>query len=109
MLESEERLRTWALTRLPGEWQIESGGNQAGSCCVVAEQLADHRLAYLDYVGAVRGGRGHVTRVDAGSYQSEVQSTDLWQVVLVGERIRGRVTLSRCEANSNHWKLKIGA
>jgi hypothetical protein len=31
-------------------------------------ELEDHRRAYLDYEGPISGGRGSVTRVEAGEY-----------------------------------------
>ena len=48
-------LATWRIT--PGRGDAETS----------AEQLDDHRRAYLDYEGEVSGGRGVVTRVDAGT------------------------------------------
>ena len=36
----------------------------------VAERLADHRLAYLDYEGPVSGNRGFVERLDRGTYET---------------------------------------
>lgn len=56
--EPESPLRTWrVMVRLDqlvaGDWFI-------------AEQLAEHRAAYLTYEGPVSGGRGKVERVSAG-------------------------------------------
>lgn len=49
-------LATWRLARLPH-----------GLCDQVpAERLADHRRAYLEYEGEIRGNRGRVRRVDQG-------------------------------------------
>lgn len=31
-------------------------------------ELADHRLAYLDYEGTISGARGEVRRIEAGDY-----------------------------------------
>ena len=36
---------------------------------IPAYSLPDHRLAYLEYEGAVSNDRGHVTRVDEGVYE----------------------------------------
>lgn len=47
-----------------------------------AERIGDHRLAYLDYTGPVSGGRGQVTRWDAGAYET----IDANRIRLVGER-----------------------
>ena len=55
MLESDERLTTWALPPQPfGAFQCS------------AKRLPDHRKRYLDYEGEVSGGRGCVRRIDAG-------------------------------------------
>ena len=51
MLESGDALATWALKHSPDSAQP-----------IAAEQLPDHRLAYLDYEGPISGGRGAVTR-----------------------------------------------
>ena len=58
MLEMEGKLRTWRLERLP-----------APGVGIRAEPLGDHRIAYLDYEGPVSGGRGSVTRWDAGEFE----------------------------------------
>lgn len=58
MLEDGGVLRTWRLLAEPAAGQV-----------VRAEQLADHRLAYLDYEGPVSGGRGSVARWDHGTYE----------------------------------------
>jgi hypothetical protein len=57
MVEQGDVLRTWRLKQPP-----DAEGP------IVAEALPDHRLAYLDYEGPVRGGRGTVERWDAGTY-----------------------------------------
>ena len=57
MLEQGGVLRTWRLLAEPAAGQT-----------VAAERLADHRVAYLDYEGPVRGDRGIVKRWDCGSY-----------------------------------------
>ena len=57
MLETENALRTWALSE-----EISSGVS------VSARQLAHHRKAYLDYEGPVSGNRGSVHRWDHGVY-----------------------------------------
>lgn len=58
MLEQDGLLRTWALNTEP-----------AGELSTSAEQLADHRLAYLEYEGPVSGNRGSVRRWEAGQYE----------------------------------------
>ncbi|HEV2971076.1 MAG TPA: DNA polymerase ligase N-terminal domain-containing protein [Pirellulales bacterium] len=58
MLESGAALRTWALAAEP-----------ASDILIAAEQLPDHRLAYLDYEGPISGDRGTVIRWDAGHFE----------------------------------------
>src|SRR4051794_41980056 len=58
MLETEGRLRTWAV-----DAPIEPGID------LPARALPDHRLAYLTYEGPVSGGRGEVRRGDSGPYR----------------------------------------
>ncbi len=60
-----------------------------------AEQLADHRLAYLSYEGPLRGDRGSVIRWDAGSYQTVAVSEAAWHVRLQGERLVCELLLTR--------------
>ena len=52
----EERLWTWQVHTAPETWDET----------LAAKRIADHRLIYLTYQGEISGGRGHVTRVDAG-------------------------------------------
>jgi hypothetical protein len=72
MLEDGAALRTWALSRLPHDWRLLSADANLidATNTVDAEQLADHRLAYLDYEGPISGDRGAVHRLDQGTYQS---------------------------------------
>ena len=58
MLESNQILQTWALTK----WPLAIGESTA------ARELPPHRLAYLDYEGPISGNRGTVTRVCCGTY-----------------------------------------
>ena len=59
MLETDGVLRTWALPAEPAKDHE-----------MIAEALADHRLAYLDYEGPISGDRGEVRRWDAGEWES---------------------------------------
>jgi len=102
MLECGDLLWTWALRELPAV------GRE-----VVAEELADHRLAYLDYEGEVSGGRGSVTRWDGGEYEvlgshdnpgaltpalsQREREKGAIRLVLHGQRVTGEVFLSRLE------------
>ena len=73
MLEAGGVLQTWACEKLPRLGQT-----------VAAERLPDHRLAYLDYEGPV-SGRGDVTRVLSGEYESVTERADELQARLTVE------------------------
>jgi len=118
MLEREGTLRTWALPELPCDWQAAHARTQKAypSCPklaptndVAAEQLADHRAAYLDYEGEVSGNRGHVIRVAAGTYQNEHETPTSWSVCLAGEIVVGHIELTRSTNNDGVWILRCGA
>ena len=47
-------------------WQLETDPAAAENADLPARRLADHRPAYLDYEGPIRGGRGHVRQADSG-------------------------------------------
>jgi len=95
MLEQGGQLRTWALTAEP-----VAG---ATSVTIPARQLADHRLAYLDYEGEISGGRGSVSRWDSGTFEG-VSEDDLEVIVtLSGARLRGTVFLARPESSAVDW------
>jgi hypothetical protein len=98
MLEQGAVLRTWAAPQPP----------QIGMSLDI-EQLADHRLAYLDYEGPVSGGRGTVTRFDTGQYELLRESPLELLFTLAGEKLRGRATLRRDDAQSQRWNLSITA
>ena len=96
MLEVGDGLRTWALSAEP---------SQESSCD--ARQLADHRLAYLKYEGPVSGGRGEVTRWDAGQYSIERETARELIVVLTGHRLACRATLVRGMADDHFWSVSF--
>lgn len=114
MLESGDALRTWALPQLPQAWhKVHATTARLQTTCppislenvVSAEQLADHRLAYLDYEGPLSGGRGHVQRVDAGTLTANSESADRLNVTLAGNGLRGGLSIHRLSANDTHWRL----
>ncbi|MBW3540808.1 MAG: hypothetical protein KY476_11095 [Planctomycetes bacterium] len=84
MLEVGEVLRTWRLSAPP-----DVGG------VIEAVPLGDHRLAYLEYEGLVSGGRGRVTRWDAGQYEMVAETSDRVEVQVAGHRLNGRAFLER--------------
>src|SRR5438309_936167 len=85
MLECDGVLRTWAIANLPRDSECvrERTATSHPGCppiaaknAVVAEQLADHRIAYLELEGPLSGDRGEVIRVLSGAYSIGSESTD---------------------------------
>jgi hypothetical protein len=114
MLERGEVLRTWAVPRLPQSWRAvwERTAASATHCpaiaegdAVVADQLGDHRLAYLHEEGVLSGDRGEVRRIDAGTYEGDVTGAGTVEVTLQGELICGRVMLR--PMTLSQWDLSV--
>ena len=100
MLEDGPVLRTWALDRPPRPAARGSAG-----------QLAEHRLAYLDYEGPVSGDRGTVRRIDRGTFEPIVWETDRVVVRLYGAQVIGELELRRLgEPSSDRasWAFRTG-
>jgi len=93
MLERNGILQTWALAEQPTR-----------ECEIAADELADHRLAYLDFEGPISGDRGTVTQWDAGEYQLDIDSADTLQISLKGQKLFGEVLLRR-EEESQRWRF----
>jgi hypothetical protein len=115
MLESGDVLRTWALERLPHDWQAARSRTSvvypncpslAADNTVAAMQLSDHRRDYLEKEGLLSGGRGTVIRVAAGTYGSEDEMPGNWQVVLASDEIATIVLLLQSEADEKRWTLR---
>jgi len=104
MIEVAGALRTWALEESPADRRE-----------ITAEQLADHRIAYLEFEGEISGGRGTVSRIDRGSYTIVRESDDDLILELRGEKLVGLALLTRCsgEPTTNEsggpqrWKFKF--
>lgn len=96
MLEVEGSLRTWRLEKPP-----ESAES------IAAEELADHRLSYLDYEGPVSGNRGVVTRHDAGSYHWLIDHANRVEVQLDGDRLRGTASLHQEASQPQRWTFSF--
>ena len=96
MLEHGQSLRTWAVAGLPSVGQE-----------LQAEELADHRLAYLDYEGEVSAGRGSVTRAAAGVYEVLAESADLLRMRLASETLSGELTLARDLTAPQRWTARL--
>ena len=100
MLEADEALRTWAI-----DAPIVSGRD------LPARALADHRKMYLDYEGKISGDRGHVRRVDAGTFRALVWLKDHVRVELNGSQLVGGADLRRMGAVSGakeSWVFRAG-
>ena len=82
MLEAGNVLQTWRL----------SGPPQPG-VSIPAEKSFDHRLMYLDYEGAISGGRGSVIRWDGGNFETMIEEDNRRVIRLVGKRLQGLVEL----------------
>jgi hypothetical protein len=102
MLEVGERLRTWALPRLPRGWEAARAATAhvSPACAptstesaVVATPLADHRIDYLHEEGPLTGNRGEVHRIDAGDFDTIAENSQSWTLTLYGGLVHGEVTL----------------
>ena len=91
LLEQPDACETWRLADIP---QVEQPA-------LVATQLPDHRLIWLDRLeGEVSGGRGFARRVDSGSYVylDTTSAKEKRVVKLTGETISGVLTIIKKEA-----------
>jgi hypothetical protein len=116
MLEMGDMLRTWAVAQLPAGWHEAELRTRAWhpGCApvatideVVAEELGGHRRDYLEYEGPVSGGRGHVVRIDRGTYSTRSESAECWTLALTGELLRGTVELRKAAVEPALWKLRL--
>src|SRR5262245_3281104 len=71
---------------------------------VPAEVTPDHRPVYLDYEGPLSGGRGTVSRIDAGTFEWHADLPDQVAVGLAGIRLSGVLTLRRDRAG---WSARL--
>ena len=77
-LEAGPVLRAWRLLAEPGP-----------GVAVPAEANAEHRLLYLDHEGPVSGGRGSVSRWDAGTFDWVADGAEGVVVELAGAKLTG--------------------
>jgi hypothetical protein len=109
MFEVGQVLHTWSLDTCPRNWKTPAKSGAlvqiADTDTVIVRRIADHRLAYLDYEGAVSGDRGTVRRVDAGTYDENRQSPTIWEIEVLGRTLRGRIILERMTSNDECWQL----
>jgi hypothetical protein len=113
MLESGDVLRTWALERLPRNWQAAHSRTSVvySNCPLLAEDnlvtampLGDHRRDYLEIEGPLSGDRGTVIRVATGTYRSEQEAPGEWRVALMCEDLPESACLSGNETD-RHWTM----
>jgi hypothetical protein len=83
LLEAGGVLRAWRLSAEP-----------VAGRAIPAEANFDHRLLYLDYEGPLSGGRGSVTRWDAGVFEWIEDGPERVVVELSGGKLSGRVELA---------------
>lgn len=98
MLEWGATLRTWALAREP-----------LSQITIEAEQLSDHRAAYLDYEGPISDDRGTVSRWDAGDYRLLGDAEKHMTLAVSGNRMNGILTLERPTAGGHLWRVSFSA
>jgi hypothetical protein len=96
MLEAGPVLRTWRL-----------GAPPQGGVSLRVERSFAHRLAYLDYEGPVSGGRGTVTRWEAGTFTWVSDQEDEVVVDLSGSRVHGRFHLRFPEDGPGQGVLEL--
>jgi hypothetical protein len=105
MLEVGDGLQTWALAELPRDWRelarIAPALRFSSSNSCVADQLAVHRLAYLEFEGPIIGDRGTVRRLDTGTFCSGQMP---FAYILEGQLIHGQIELLQTP-DTNQWQL----
>ncbi len=95
LAEAAGALRAWRLLAEP-----------AAGTDISAEPNFDHRPAYLDYEGPVSGGRGSVSRWDAGTCEWLADEPDRTELELRGAKLSGRAVLQRVGAA---WTVRVTA
>ncbi|MGB9880048.1 MAG: DNA polymerase ligase N-terminal domain-containing protein, partial [Anaerolineae bacterium] len=98
MLETATLLVTWALSEMPASGKI-----------IPAQQLPDHRRIYLEYEGEISGGRGTVCRWDKGTYLLSKRTSLMLELVLIGDRLRGRAKLFLVDPECQSWRFQYWA
>jgi hypothetical protein len=102
MLDTGEALATWQIHDDPADW-----APVAQPPSLELTRLPDHRRDYLDYEGPVSGGRGHVSRTDAGRYVLLERRDDCWRVQLAGSLLAGSCELvARPQRGADAWELR---
>jgi len=101
-LEQGDNLATWQLLENPAVLSTSPGSHS-----VPARRLRDHRRAYLEYEGPVGTDRGHVTRIDRGSWFLLSRRADCWQFRLAGSLLIGTYELQAGGDSGQPWRLSV--
>jgi hypothetical protein len=96
MLETGTVLQTWKLAEIP-----KPGAR------IPAGKSFDHRLIYLDYEGTISGGRGSVTRWDAGRFFLVAEQENRLVVRLEEGQLQGTVELTNHLKEGWIWQLDV--
>lgn len=96
MFEHAGALRTWAAESIPKLNET-----------LAAEQLSDHRLAYLDFEGALSGGRGTVQRVASGRFELLDEAPGKLVLEVKSDKLQGLLTLIRDQAAAQRWRISL--
>lgn len=84
MLEWDDALKTWSLSRQPDQYGLALEGTP----------LPDHRTLYLEYEGLISDGRGEVRRWDAGRFTLLDDTSGGLLLKLEGKRLAGIYSLT---------------
>jgi len=73
----------------------------------MAEQLPDHRRLYLEYEGAISGGRGTVIEWDSGAYIVVRRNDQLLEIAVEGRTLKGRIVLQLMDPVCQKWVYRV--
>ncbi len=94
MFEHGNRLITWSIA----EWPLVSGEADA-------MKLPDHRLHYLEYEGAISGGRGTLYRIEAGICELLNSGPNLYAWRIKGVDTFGELTFVEQDPKIHRWSV----
>ncbi len=101
MLETADALTTWQL--LDDPHRLASPDEHAA---IPACRIGDHRKDYLDYEGPLTRNRGHVTRLDRGTYEPIDIQPHGWTVRFTGSLLNGTFHLEKLTAPDDAWRCQ---
>ncbi len=70
-----------------------------------AVKIFDHHLKFLTYEGAVNEGTGKVKIEDKGTYQLISKEQNIWRILLDGQILSGKFTLTFIEGDN--WQFSL--